>query len=911
MRAIHTLLICLACLGAAAADSGSEEQFQEALYLEVVEGDPQAALLVYRQLVGAARKPPTRARAQLGIGRCLQKLNRHAESLKALHLILRKHAGQVPVVQQALGMIRAYKSEAEQAVQAAHDQARLRDEKKVLEAKLKLAERKGQAVLKSLRQQLNNLRDRLRQLEREGAARPAGAGELLEELSRREAVRRKTASDLAERLLATALRERREGRYRQALRSLLLARHYSPDDSRIASQIATIKALVGEGDAPQLEQLRMEADRLRGQLEQQLARYQKQLDQIFQRTNDPLERLAALRSLMAQLPESLVSSPLANRMRSRIIQQMHSLSSKPQADGVPVPNQSGDRLAWYRLPQWIETRSIQGGGIRTIRLDRQLRPVRTTPFVPPSPQERRRDLHRALSQLVSLDDPRAAAFALPTSGRLMVIARPDVHRALRTVLSRMRRGQSQLYEVRLRIVQFAAGAAVPWARWAQNPAIAGDGAYLILDAPARQNLLEQLSEQGGWQSNTIGPLRLWARQQGLLEVIGKSVLLVGYRDRLISGRLRAEPVVRTLAEGLTLELRTHATETGMRIELLLEAMRLDRPVNTISTKAGRIQVPSRANQSMTLDAEVPRGGALVLFGLTNPIQLTRGRPGRLAVIIEPRTLAGGALPRGHIVRRYSLGSLATLTDDPMPDLGLQKAPAKLRDVMLRWLQGKDKQLKLSIAGSAITASGTPQSLAALKKRLANLRRLANRSERITLRSYHVAPKFLQPLSKLAGKPLINKTGALVTVVLTAKQGKLIADALAKAGAQAVPLKLPPGPYPGHGVARLVASRTATTRFVRDPGGPAAPARYASVTEGIVIALRALPNEILAVDFHIARLKEMVPTKRAHGIGFEPRRNIVSGHLAPILPPGSWALVTGIYDPARPKRTILLLVERGK
>ncbi len=909
MRLLLATLCCLHFCGPLLADR-EVEKLNEALYLEVVSGEPERALSRYRKLVKASTAPSLKARAQLGIGRCLQKLNRHNESLKALHAVLHDHPGQVRVVQLALEMIRAYKSEAEQAIQSARDLKRLRDEKIQLEAKLKQAEAKGQSVLRKLRKQLVSLQSSLRKLERDGAARPQGASQLLKELASREAVRRQTASDLADQFLDSALGERRNGRYRQALRLSLLARHYAPEDTRVANLIATIRTLLGENETPNVEQLRIEAAEIRSRIERLMTHYRGQLDQIWGSGRPPLEQLGALRRVMREMPASLLASPLANQTRSRIISLMTGLAAQPRESGVPIPDQSGDRLAWYTLPRWVEPRTVQVGGIQAITLDRQLRPIKTTPFVPPGPEERRRDLHRALSQLVSLDDPRAASFGLPASGRLLVIARPELHRTLQTVLSRIRHGQSQLYEIRLRLVQFATGTAVPWARWAVNPVAAGDGSYLILDAMGQQSLLKQLSESGSWQYNTIGPLRLWAGQQGVMEVTGKSVFLVGYRQRLIQGRMQSQPQIRTMSEGLELKLRTLATRTGIRLEMDLDGTRLARPVHSLSTRDGRIQVPSRASQSMQLDVEVPRNGALVMFGLTNPIKLTRGLPGRLAVIVEPRVLAGTALPPGHLVRHFSLGSLATLKDDPIPDLGSAESQAGLSSTVERWLQGKDRSLSLSFTGSGVTASGTPKSLTAFKRRLGNLRRLANRTANWTIRGWHVSPKTLPPIAKLIGKPLVNDEGRLVTVVLPAKLGDRAAKAI-DTSKEARRLALPTGPYPTRGVARLVASRITLTRYLRDPGGGSSRSRFANVGEGIALAIRLLPNEIMHTHFMIARLKEMVPTKRAHGTGFEPRRQLVSGSISPVVPSDTWVLVTGITDPGQPKRTVLLLIKRGK
>lgn len=883
---------------------------EEVLYLEEILGHTDEALARYATL---AEGGPSRvaARARLGVGRCLQRLGRHEEALRELHRALREHADRLDVAAQALELINAYKVEAEASLRLSVDLVRLRRDKDLLEQRLDLAQsaaraaERDRAELKAMSDTLDGMRREIRALEREQVLREKDASRLLAELGRQEAEREKVSSDLAERFLGAASEHARQGRHAEALRLLLLARQYSPRDPRIDSWIAATLPSLGEGGSALLDQLRQQAGQTQRRLELDLERARERLRAIAEvATKEPLDALGPLRRFVLELDLGLDSSPVAGQARTQLIEIMSSGWVASQVDlgqRVKVPG-SDEELGRYALPEpAAETATEASGGLASLSLDRRFLPVASEPFVPPTVERRRQALFAALAEITSLDQPRAPSFAVATGRHLLVLAPPAVHAELEALLARFRDGFDRTQELQVQLVQLPPGTTAPWASLLVDPETAGDGALQRLDRAGTLALLRALAESGStspMRKHSVGGLRAWGETPAVLAAQGKDTFLVGRREVIAaSGATSREAVTRTVESGFTLAVRVRAEPAGLSMAIDYASARVLRPSSAIATRDGTIQLPSSARQLLRARALVPHDGCVLVFGLADPLPEDPTRPGEIAFVVAPAPEASP--PAASDVQRITFGDEGS----DVPDLG-GRAPLPGRALVYReYLAGADAGLVIDVDGAALLARGPPAALAAMRTRLERLQALARTPVRVEIHAWSIPASSRPALAALVtGRAIGDGQSALPLDPTTAAKVKAGLSALPGA----VSLELPPGPYAGPGASRLVASRIATTRYLREPGPPP---RYDQTSDGLAIALVPLPDEAFDIRFQLAKLHALASVQRAGTTTFEPRRTLVSGQLGATIPIGHAALLSGIRDPSDANRQVVVLLER--
>jgi hypothetical protein len=117
-------------------------------------------------------------------------------------------------------------------------------------------------------------------------------------------------------------------------------------------------------------------------------------------------------------------------------------------------------------------------------------------------------------------------------------------------------------------------------------------------------------------------------------VIANQIAYIGrYEIRAKRGVVIGDPEVRTLSEGVALDIRATAEPDGWnRLELEIQRADLLRPIPELKTRFGTVQVPEVVHQRLRVRERIPAGGWALLAGLTE-VDHKNGRPGRPILVL--------------------------------------------------------------------------------------------------------------------------------------------------------------------------------------------------------------------------------------------------------------------------------------
>lgn len=233
-----------------------------------------------------------------------------------------------------------------------------------------------------------------------------------------------------------------------------------------------------------------------------------------------------------------------------------------------------------------------------------------TPAAPPEttiarPGRTEEQLARSVREIASVAWPEGTSIQL-LRGTLVVRQSEPALTAIRTWLEALRAAEHRLIAVEARVL------AVP----AATVDHLSDGLHIIRPERA-QAILALTKAAGGGRVVSAPRVTAFDGQRANVCVANQVSYVSGVGVTATRGAIVGHPIVSTLTEGLTLEIRAHTRHDGwIDVEVAVQAAHLLRPMPQVATRFGIVQVPELVAQSVRVRGSLPKDSWAMLVGLT-------------------------------------------------------------------------------------------------------------------------------------------------------------------------------------------------------------------------------------------------------------------------------------------------------